>query len=214
MTSKEKTVVYSAQNIYLTKNELAPTTKNVWLVFHGIGYLAKYFAKYFDALDPTENYVVIPQASSKYYLKNEYKYVGASWLTKENTQMEIKNVLNYIDAVFQAEKIPAEANLILFGFSQGVSIATRWMVHNRIRCKALLLYAGGIPNELTEVDFDFLDYEHTSVKIIYGNQDSYLNPERLKTEKPKIRRLFQGKAEIITFEGGHEMKSELIPTLI
>ncbi len=214
MAPSEKTVSYAAQNTYLIQNPIGQKTKNVWLVFHGIGYLSRYFVKYFDRLNPNENYIIVPQAPSKYYLKNEYKYVGASWLTKENTPMEIDNVLNYVDAVFDAEEIPSDLNLILFGFSQGVSIATRWLVHKKIQPKALILYAGGIPNELKKEDFDFLDLDQTTVKIIYGDKDEYLIPERLKAEKVKIDTLFNGKAEIITFKGGHEVKPEIISGLI
>lgn len=87
--------------------------------------------KYFNGLNTEENYIIVPQAPSKYYLKNEYKYVGASWLTKENTATEVKNVLNYIDAVLEAENLPEDVNLILFGFSQGVSIASRWLASKK-----------------------------------------------------------------------------------
>ncbi len=214
MDMKEKTVTYSTKNTYITLNTLTPKTKNVWLVFHGIGYLSKYFIKYFEALDAKENYIIAPQAPSKYYLKNEYKYVGASWLTKENTKTETTNVLNYIDVVFESEALSTDLNLIFFGFSQGVSVLTRWLTQRKIQFGTLILYAGGIPNELKKEDFDYLDFTTSNVKIVYGNQDEYLNSERLKVEKIKIDMLFQRNAEIITFSGGHEMKPELISTLI
>lgn len=214
MPYTEKSVSYTTENTYLVQNTITAKTKNVWLVFHGIGYLSRYFVKYFNGLDPTENYIIVPQAPSKYYLKDEYKYVGASWLTKENTSMEINNVLNYIDAVLQSENLPKDLNLVLFGFSQGVSVAMRWLAHRKIPCKMIVLYAGGIPNELTKEDFDFMDMDTTHVKIIYGERDDYLTADRLKGEKVKIDTLFKGKAETITFEGGHEVKPEIIQGLI
>lgn len=214
MSNTEKTVTYTTENTYLTQNELTPKTKNVWLVFHGIGYLSRYFVKYFNGLHPEENYILVPQAPSKYYLKNEYKYVGASWLTKENTATEVKNVLNYIDAVLEAENLPDDVNLILFGFSQGVSVAARWLASKKPNCKMVALYAGGIPNELTAADFEFLEQNATEIKIIYGDQDEYLTPDRLKGENIKIENLFQGRADIITFKGGHEVKPEIIKNLI
>ncbi|MCK0159396.1 alpha/beta hydrolase [Allomuricauda sp. F6463D] len=214
MSNKEKTVRYTTENTYLTQNELGPKTKNVWLVFHGIGYLSRYFVKYFNSLNAEENYIIVPQAPSKYYLKNEYKYVGASWLTKENTATEIKNVLNYIDAVLESENLSEDLNLVLFGFSQGVSVATRWLANKKIQCKLIVLYAGGIPNELTAGDFDFLNPDTSEVKIIYGDQDEYLTPDRLQTEKLKVDTLFQGRAVTISFKGGHEVKPEIIEGLL
>ncbi|WP_228027901.1 alpha/beta hydrolase [Costertonia aggregata] len=113
-----------------------------------------------------ENYIIAPQAPSKYYLKNDYKHVGASWLTKENTVLETKNVVSYLDAVLRSENIPDNINLIVFGFSQGVSIAMRWVAKRQLKCSKLILYAGVIPNELSPKNFDFLSENETDVHII------------------------------------------------
>ena len=113
----EKQVSYNVTNTYTTLNDLTEKTRNVWIVLHGIGYLSRYFLKYFDGLPPEENYIIAPQAPSKYYLDKNYKYVGASWLTKENTAMESKNVLAYLDSVYEAENIPSRCQLLIFGFS-------------------------------------------------------------------------------------------------
>ena len=128
--------------------------------------------------------------------------------------MEINNVMNYVDAVFESEKIPEHLNLILFGFSQGVSIAARWLARAKVSCKALVLYAGGIPNELEQSDFDFLDWNFTSIKLVYGDQDTYLTEDRLKMELPKLEKLFGGKAEVMVFNGGHEMRREILSDIV
>jgi len=119
-------------------------------------------------------------------------------------------VLNYIDAVLELENIPDNKNLIVFGFSQGVSIAARWLAKTKMKFNKLILYAGGIPSELTKEDFSFIDYKQSSVKIIYGDSDEFLNPSRLENEKIKSDILFQKKAEIQSFKGGHEVKPEII----
>ena len=214
MNPTQKQVKYTSINTYETLNTLSNKTKNVWLVFHGIGYLSRYFLKYFNELNSIENYIIAPQAPSKYYLNTKYTHVGASWLTKEDTATEIKNVSAYIDAVFDAENIPEGCNLIIFGFSQGVSIATRWLALRKLKCQQLVLYAGGIPNELKPSDFNFLNDQKTTIKIIIGTTDEYLNEERVKTETEKIENLFYNKAEIITFDGGHEIKKEIIHNLV
>jgi len=149
MSLEEKKVSYQTTNTYETLNTLTKKTKNVWIVLHGIGYLSKYFIPYFNELNADENYIIAPQAPSKYYLKSNYKYVGASWLTKENRILETENVLQYLDAVSASEQVPDNCKLIIFGFSQGVSIATRWVASRQLKCAKLVLYAGGIPKELT-----------------------------------------------------------------
>jgi predicted esterase len=214
MNSLEKKVSYRANNTYETLNNLTKNTKNIWLVFHGIGYLSRYFLKYFKELNAEENYIIAPQAPSKYYLNDKYIHVGASWLTKENTGSELENVSAYLDAVFEAEKIPENCNLIVFGFSQGVSIATRWLASKKLKCSQLILYAGGIPNELKASDFSFLEANNTKIKVIIGTQDEYLNDERMKTETQKIKLLFKDKAEIIRFDGKHEVKVKIVNSIV
>jgi len=213
MDSLEKEVTYQSTNTYSTLNTLTDKTKNVWLVCHGIGYLSKYFLKYFRELNKEENYIIAPQAQSKYYLGSKYKHVGASWLTKENTIKEIENILCYLDAVLESEKIPNHINLIVLGYSQGVSVATRFVARRQLECSQLVLMSGSIPKELESVDFDFLR-EKTKVSLIYGKQDEYLNEEVMLYEKQRFYKLFGNDAKIIPFEGKHVVKKEVLKNLV
>lgn len=212
MDEQEKLVSYRAANTYLTLNKPGGGAQNIWVVFHGIGYLSRFFTSHFKILDPVQNYIIVPQAPSKYYLNNKYKHVGASWLTRENTETEIENILNYMDAVINAEALPPGSRLIIFGFSQGVSVAMRWVARRNIPCYRLLLYAGGIPKELNSGDFAFLGKE-ARVRMAYGDQDKYLDPARLEQELKKARDLFGGRIEFWPFVGGHEIKNELLMEL-
>lgn len=212
METKQKQVRYTATNSYLCLNTLTEKTRNVWMVFHGIGYLSRYFISYFKDLGREENYIIAPQAPSKYYLDNQYKHVGASWLTRENTEEEINNVLNYLNEVYRVEAIPRQCNLIVFGFSQGVSMATRWVARSKIPCSQLVLYAGGIPEELSPGDFEFLN-AGTRITAFVGDADEYLSGERMKRESEKLERLFQGRAIRRIFKGGHEIQRELLTEL-
>lgn len=214
MDSKEKQISYTSTNTYLCLNSLNEKTEYVWIVLHGIGFLSSYFLKYFNELPKEKHYVIAPQAPSKYYLDSQFKHVGASWLTKEKREMETNNVLSYLDKVYKAEDIPAHCQLIVLGFSQGVSIATRWVAKNKIPCNQLILYAGGIPEELTPNDFNFKAFQNSQVKIVVGNQDNLLSPERLEHEISKTDLLFKGKAKLIKFQGGHEVKKEIINGLV
>ncbi|WP_339654591.1 esterase [uncultured Maribacter sp.] len=212
MNTQIKNVTYKSANTYETLNVLNKDTKRVWIVFHGIGFLSRFFLKYFNELPVNENYIIAPQAPSKYYLNGEYKYVGASWLTKENTEQEKTNLFNYLDAVLANENIPKSCELIMFGFSQGVSIALRYLTHSKLQCNKLVLYAGGIPTELTKYDFQYL--ANTEIISIIGNSDEYLTPDRLIEEKNKLVKLFGDSVRKINFNGVHEVKKEIINNLV
>lgn len=214
MNSNEKDISYQTTNTYSTLNTVSEKTKNIWLVCHGMGYLSRYFLKYFTDLNPDENYIVAPQAQSKYYTPPKFKHVGASWLTKENTHQETENVLRYFDAVLEAERFPQHINLIVLGYSQGVSVALRYIAKRHLQCVQIVMMSGGIPKELVSGDFQFLSTT-TKVSFIYGNSDEYLDEDRLVSEKNRAFELFgHCELQIIPFEGTHEVKKELFITLI
>lgn len=210
---EERRVSFRSTNTYATLNELGPETQTVWIVFHGIGYLSRYFLKYFGDLPPKEHYIIAPQAPSKYYLNNEYKHVGASWLTRERTLEDLENVLAYIDAVMADVSIPDTCRINILGYSQGASIALRWLCHSRHRCNRLILYAGGIPNEIKPEDVQFF-LDDTEVSIVFGKRDEFLTVQRMALEDEKIRKLFGGRVRRVFFEGGHEVKPEVIAQFV
>jgi len=213
MNATEKEISYKSTNTYSTLNTLTNKTKNVWFVCHGIGYLSKYFLRYFKELDGLENYIIAPQAPSKYYLGSKYKHVGASWLTKENTVKEIDNVMRYLDAVLENEKLPNHINLIVLGYSQGVSVATRFVASRQLKCNQLVLMSGSIPKELERHDFKFLK-DKTKVSLVYGTQDEYFNEQFIKNEKKLFYELFEGDTQFIPFEGNHEVNKEVLESLV
>jgi len=214
MNSQEKEISYQTTNSYSTLNRLTEHTKNVWFVCHGMGYLSRYFLKYFVDLHPEENYIIAPQAQNKYYTPPKFKHVGASWLTKENTINETDNVMRYFDAVFKAENLPHHLNLIVLGYSQGVSVALRYVAKRQLHCSQIVMLSGGIPKELTTDNFIFLD-AHTKVSLIYGTNDEYLDEDRILQEKNRAFELFGSlDLRIIPFEGKHEIQKEIINNLV
>ena len=201
--SHSKKVSYQTTNTYSTLNELNSDTKNIWIVCHGIGFLSKYFISYFKDLNTDENYIIAPQAPSKYYQTKAYKYVGASWLTKENRDLEIENVLNYLEAVMDLENLPKDKNIILLGFSQGVSIVTRWMAKRKILCNHLVIHSGSIPTEFDASNFSYLPNLKTT--IIYGDNDEYLTPSKIEAQLTYAQSIFPNSPELIKFNGRHVM---------
>nr|WP_321235626.1 esterase [uncultured Psychroserpens sp.] len=210
MNSTEKEISYAITNSYSTLNELTSTTKHVWFVCHGMGYLSRYFLKYFKDLNPEEHYIIAPQAQSKYYTTPKFKHIGASWLTRENTLVETENIMTYFDTIFDHEQILKVEHLTILGYSQGVSVAMRYLAKRQIHCSQLVMHSGGIPKELTSKDFTFFKGK---AKLIYGTNDEYLNDERMALEYAKAQELFGDRLEVIPFEGAHEVNVNLINTL-
>ncbi len=129
--------------------------------------------------------------------------MGSSWLTRENTKLETENILRYIDAVAKAENIPSSARLIILGYSQGVSIASRWVARRKIRCDAFVIVSGGFPKELQKEDLTFLG-DKTIVTHILGRQDPFFEEEKVNNEKKRLQEIFRH-IEFRIHPGGHEL---------
>ncbi len=208
---QEKEISYQTTNTYSTLNTLTSKTKNVWLVFHGIGYLSRYFIRLFEGFDKDENYFIAPQAPSKYYKGDDYRRVGSSWLTKENTKTDTGNVLNYIDAIVATEHIPNHVRFIILGYSQGVSIASRWIARNQVPCTSLVLVSGGFPKELTKNDFTFL-HSDTKITHILGEKDPYFEKAKVDAEKIRVKEILP-QIEFRLHPGGHELDPNTLTAL-
>lgn len=205
----EKQATYQHTNTYSCLFQPNQETKNFWLACHGLGYLSKYFIRYFRLLEEEKNYIVCPQAPSKYYQGNDFKYVGASWLTKENTALETQNVIRYLEKVYQLEQPTTSQTKFFLGYSQGVSVLLRWMAQNKRQCHHLIIHSGSIPNELTTSDFVYLD-DSTKVHLVYGNQDEYIHSEKLTQQLRLANDLFGNRLDIHKFEGNHQVSTEFI----
>lgn len=203
----EKSVKYTSTNTYDTLNDYTPNTKNVWLVLHGIGYLGRFFLRHFKQLNSKENYIICPQAPSKYYKDEAYKRIGASWLTKENTVMETENVLNYIDSIIEAEFIDfKKVHFIVLGYSQGVSIATRWLAIRKQVCNQLIMISGVFPKELNGNNFQHIP----NLKTIHtvGLNDEIFDPINVKKQEKRLESYFPA-FKIINHKGGHVLDTNL-----
>ncbi len=211
-STNEIQVSYLHTNTYTRTFEPNKKSKNYWLACHGLGYLSKYFSRYFNHLDTNKNYVVCPQAPSKYYQGKEFKYVGASWLTKENTLVETQNVLRYLDEVFKNEAPLKNQRKLFLGYSQGVSVLLRWMASRKINCDNLIIHSGSIPKELTNKDFSYLN-SCSTVYLVYGNKDEYINNTKLEEQLNFAKELFGKKLIIEEFEGNHQVNKKFIKRL-
>lgn len=210
MNSTEKEISYTTTNSYSTLNTFTPQTKNVWFVCHGMGYLSTYFLRYFKNLDSTKNYIIAPQAPNKFYIQPK-NHVGANWLTRINTEKDNANIMAYFDSVLEAEDFKNWPNLIVVGYSQGVSVAMRYLALKQLKCSHLLIMSGGFPVELKPECFKHL--QSTKVKLVYGLEDEYLNETRMKEEFKKVKACFPN-VIIKPFAGKHVVHVESIETLV
>lgn len=201
---------------YYTIGELTDQTQAIWFCLHGFGQLAQYFGRNFTGLDDGKTLIVVPEGLSRLYLNNEYRRVGASWLTREDKEHEVSDFLAYLNTLYDLVLDGHDAgryHITLLGFSQGAATACRWINDGHIQADRLILWAGFFQNGLTEV-IDPAKLASVETHYIYGQEDEYFTHiedvdgylRRMQTEVPTLK--------ITAFEGGHRVEPVVLTQLV
>ena len=193
---------------YHTLGTLGETTEEVWFVVHGFAQLAESFLKEFSNLDNGKRFIVAPEALNRFYLKTGKPEVGATWMTREDRDTEMKDYVVYLNTLYDALAVSGhKAKIIALGFSQGVATLSRWIYKNHRRIDTLIFYAGEIANELQNAE-SVATFHHEKKYLVCGDQDQFINELNL----PKVKSLL-AEFEFIPFEGKHEIKAEVLEGL-
>lgn len=200
---------------YYSLNSVQPKTKNIWIVFHGYGQLAEYFIKHFEDLDTDENFVIAVEGLSRFYVDGLTGRVGASWMTKEDREEEIKDQSNYVNAVLADAGIHPKDNsyrFMVLGFSQGTATAVRWFVNNGIRPSQLVLWAGSFPHDVDALEKRDI-FDELPVHFVYGNEDQFLKDVNIDEKTSEFEKMGM-KLKVWPFEGKHVMDKPTLARIV
>jgi len=208
----EKHITVERTARYFTLGELNEQTEHIWFACHGYGQLAEYFIKKFQVLDNGKTVVVAPEGLSRFYLEGFSGRVGATWMTKEDRENDIKDNINYLNKLYTTttKDIKSSVKITLLGFSQGGPTICRWFAESKIKFDRLILWAGIFPPDMNN-DFTFTAQyllKDRPTYIIYGNNDPLLKPEHF-AEVENYKRI-KPDLQVISFEGKHELNEEVL----
>lgn len=206
--SKEHYINITHQAKYSTIGKLDSTTKQVWFVLHGYGQLSQYFIRKFSLLSDNNQFVIAPEALSRFYLNGHDGRVGATWMTKEDRLKDIENYIGYLNHLYDSFNLDTNVEVTVVGFSQGAATASRWLSYGHVRAHRLLLWAGIFPPDM-EVISAHKSLKKTALYNIHGSDDPYLNSEKLQEQKEIVNQLHLT-TKNISFKGGHDIHT---PTL-
>jgi predicted esterase len=179
------------------------TAREIWIVVHGYGQLARYFLNHFAA-NAKERCIVAPEGLSRFYLDTAHSRVGATWMTREDRMHEIEDHIAYLDQLVRElgrRSVPGTPVHAL-GFSQGVATVSRWAMQGSTPIKRLVLWAGSLPPEL---DLGTLrTWKDMQVDLVLGDQDPYANKESLEGSAQRMAAAgVRHRAHL--FQGGHQL---------
>lgn len=184
-----------------------PATRRIEFVLHGYGQLAAPFLASVAVRGGPERLLVAPEGLSRYYLRRGTGEVGASWMTREERALEIRDTLRYLDRVAQA--VAAEGlELGLLGFSQGAAAAARWAVLGETRLARVVLWGCPLPPDL-ELEAHAARVRACAWVFVAGRSDATAEPAALERDLARLRAL-GAEVEHHAFEGGHELEPGLL----
>lgn len=195
---------------YATLGELNSNTKDIWILLHGHRRLARNFILDFKELAEAGSCLIAPEGLMRLYLKGDYGDIGASWMTKEDRENDIKDYVNYLDKLFfevikpSAEKYNLKINAL--GFSQGVATLSRWLTLGKAKVDKAVFWCGSLG---TDIDHTNSSLKNTEVHLVFADNDEYFKMDFYKTQEEFLtKNNINFKTHI--FKGKHEVNAELL----
>ena len=205
----KKQISISKTGKYSQLGKCSKKINSVWIVLHGYGMLSEYFVKKFECIIDETTLVIAPEATNRFYLANNYKRVGASWMTKLDREQEISDNILFLDKLFSIIKKDIghdNFKLNTLGFSQGGPALVRWLMSNKLNTNSLILWGSDIPKD-SLVTENKSRWNSINLKIVIGKNDEYINEEK-KQEFVGVVKSYGLKYDLIEYEGSHKIIEE------
>jgi predicted esterase len=189
------------------------TTKELWIVLHGYGQLARYFLNEFNAL-AEGRCIVAPEGLSRFYLDGSFGRVGATWMTREDRESEIADQISYLDDLVKHMTRSANGAVRVrgLGFSQGVATLCRWGVLGVTQLEHMVIWGGSMPPELTAAQMKGR-WRATTIDLVHGEQDKVVDIEALRRNEALLRGAGLAFGTHV-FEGGHTLNAVVLERLM
>ncbi|MBX7227079.1 MAG: dienelactone hydrolase family protein [Chitinophagales bacterium] len=204
MIQEHSLLVQRHARVY-TLGNCTEETKYVWIACHGYGMLGRYFIEKFNELDLAKHFVIVPEALSRAYIDGMSGRVGATWMTSEDRENEIKDYIHYLNQLLETFPLQEHHKIIGFGFSQGVSTISRWANVYNGNIRHLCFWAGSIGNELMEKN----NLMNIPTTLFVGDKDIYITPENKHAFEEKFK-ASKIPFKVINYEGDHSVDKKTL----
>jgi len=188
------------------------TAKTIVFVLHGYGQLVEFFIRKFNVLNQNDYFVVAPEGLHRFYLKGSSGRVGASWMTKECRDDDIKDYINYLNDLWAeiSSNFTFETKVLL-GFSQGGATATRWHCLGNFKVDKFILWAAIFPPDMSK---DFcLKFNSSKNYLVFGDQDEYYSEPSVDSHLSYLKQ-HHFNFELVKFKGNHNIDSKTLLNLM
>jgi len=202
---------------YYVLGDDSAAVDEIWFVLHGIGQLASQFVRFFADIAGGTRLVVAPEALNRYYTAGisvpaAERGVGATWMTREDRETEIRDYVRYLDLLHQRIVAPyARPRVVVVGFSQGGATAARWAALGSAKIDRLILWGATLPPDL-DLSAGDRTFRGATVSLVVGDRDQHISREALDREGARLD-LAGVRFDLLTFDGGHSIKRAVLTQL-
>jgi len=212
----QRTARYFA--IWQEQNE--PVPWDLWIVLHGYRQSARRFLGRFATMAGPQVRIVAPEGLSRFYVDEDggghtpEHRVGASWMTREDRENEIRDYVGYLDSLVEGLSTgedAAPARVFVLGFSQGSHTAVRWVTLGGVKPQGLVLWGGGLPHDVDQ-EKGLPILRMLGVTLVSGRSDPLIPRVAVESEMGRLADLGIP-SRLLEHEGGHEIEPGVLPTL-
>lgn len=211
----KKTLQIEKKARYFQLGNPGNDTSIIWVVLHGYGMLSEFFIQKFKKLENKNTLILAPEALNRFYIDTNYGRVGASWMTKDERQDDIKENIKYLNSLM--DQIIKEIGHNRFktnvlGFSQGGATACRWLFKSGLKFENLIMWAGDIPKDTLTED-NRLKWNDMNTHLVMGKKDELIN-EEMKAKFLKLVTDYKLDYKLTLYDGDHRIYPDVLMELI
>ena len=180
--------------------------ENLLVSLHGYGQLIEYFSKKFTSL--TEHYsLLFPEGMHRFYLNGTAGRVGASWMTKEDRQLDINDNMHWLsELIKEVKRKQRYRNIVLLGFSQGGATAFRLYHHLPEQFfSKLIIWANDFPKDIQNKTI------YSPSIYVLGDQDEFIHGERATEIVAQYK---ENGFKICSYEGTHTIHEQSLQEIL
>ncbi|MEO7217441.1 MAG: phospholipase [Gemmatimonadaceae bacterium] len=199
--------------------------RDLWFVCHGFSQLAVDFAVPFQTLEDDSRLIVVPEGLSRFYLDTRPGHSGASkvgalWMTREDREAEISDIVTYLDALYERTLTDLVAHGVgrdqirvhALGFSQGGPAVCRWAARGSAVIDHLVPWGHAIPQD---VNLRALAERRPYLRIdmVYGTRDRFIGEDAIAEQRATLE---AGDVPFLMreFRGGHALSLSMLRELM
>jgi hypothetical protein len=210
---------------YFTIGADSAQARHVWFVLHGYAQLASRTLRHFNGIVPDDTMIVAPEALSRFYLElprtngGHMARVGASWLTREDRDVEIRDAVGWLDSVFRTvvDRITVESGVrpivTVLAFSQGVATSMRWIANGTVQPSRWIAWAGSVASDVDPADLRAA-LADAELVFVAGTRDQFLAAEGAREAMIAQWSTLGLTPRQVTYDGTHELEPAVLASLL